>query len=99
MQQLCQKPPATHLGIRDEDPTVSYAETVVRDYGALLREPLHVLRLLREETLRDEQREVSVVDASSLDSLAANSARGKERRVGRRFSTIAERFMPSSNPP
>lgn len=79
MQQLLrQKPPATHLGIGDEDPTVSYAETVMRNYGALLREPLHVFRLFREETLRDEQREVGVVDASSLDSLTANSTTKRE---------------------
>ena len=42
------------------------AQAVVRHHRALLREALHVLRLLAEEGHRDEEREVRVLRAARL---------------------------------
>ncbi len=68
-----------YLGIRNEGPVGSLAEAVVGDDGALLREALHVLRLLGQEALRDEQREVRVLDVVRLDALG-NRAKNKRKR-------------------
>lgn len=58
-----------YIWVRDKVPIRSLAEAVVRHHGALFRKPFHVLRLLGQETLWDQEREVRVVDALFLDSL------------------------------
>lgn len=83
-----------YLRVRNECSVGALAQAVVGHDGALLGEALHVLGLLRQEALRDQQRKVRVVHVVRLDALQEEESRGEMRRQERdegRWEMLAQR--------